>query len=141
MPVSFIVSMSDDMKRILLVEDEESIAHLATVVLQKCDYAVSHARSGDEALEIIEGLAPDLLLTDNMMPGMDGVDLCRRVRRLPDIGSIPIVMLSAAREPEEVSGVVDAYIRKPFTPARLVAVVRQSMDGHGPESSSGFLDV
>lgn len=115
------------MSRILLVEDEESLAYLATMILEGCGYDISHARSGEEALTMIEHSKPDLLLTDNMMPGMDGIDLCRRVKEMPAARSTPIVMLSASPCPDDADELVDAFLRKPFTPERLIAVVRRSL--------------
>ena len=124
------------MSRILLVEDEESLAYLATMILEGCGYSISHARSGEEALTMMEHSKPDLLLTDNMMPGMDGIDLCRRLREKTSAGNIPIIMLSASPRPDEAGDLVDAFLRKPFTPERLIVVVRRVLGEAGSQHSA-----
>lgn len=91
-------------------------------------YVVLTAADGLEALSRLEEVCPDLIITDIMMPGMSGHELCARVRAHPEWASIPVVFLTAKAEKEdrqrgEVLG-VDHYLVKPFNPQELLQVVR-----------------
>jgi len=111
---------------ILLVEDEQSIASLVTLYLQNEGYTVTHVADGAQALPAVERLRPSLVILDVMLPGMDGIEICRRLRASDE--SLPIVMLTARdAEVDRVIGLelgADDYIAKPFSPRELVARVK-----------------
>jgi Response regulators consisting of a CheY-like receiver domain and a winged-helix DNA-binding domain len=113
-------------KRILVVEDEEAIARLISYNLKKEGFEVLTSGDGLEALEMIRSERPDLIILDIMLPGMDGFDICRVIRK-EDI-SVPIIMLSARNEEvDKILGLElggDDYVTKPFSPRELIARVR-----------------
>lgn len=118
---------------ILVVEDEPSIAEIATLYLKRAGYTVQTAQDGQEALEVIEDQMPDLIILDLMLPHLDGYDLTRWIR---DQSNVPIIMLTARRsEADRIAGLemgADDYVVKPFSPQELVsrvrAVLRRTMD-------------
>jgi DNA-binding response OmpR family regulator len=111
--------------RVLLIEDEDHIADLVRMYLEAERYEVQRARSGEEGLEIFDRMRPKLVLLDLMLPGLDGVEVCRRIR---ERAGIPVVMLTARdSEIDKVLGLeigADDYITKPFSPRELVARVK-----------------
>ena len=114
--------------RVLIVEDEPDIRALVVHHLKREGYQVSAASSGEEALRQVQAAPPDLVLLDLMMPAMDGLEVCRRLRQDPATVSLPIVMLTAkGDEVDRVLGLeigADDYIVKPFSPKELLARVR-----------------
>ncbi|RPI33101.1 MAG: DNA-binding response regulator [Chloroflexota bacterium] len=110
---------------ILVVDDEPKIARLARDYLEKDGFRVTNASDGSTALAMARRERPDLIVLDLMLPGMDGLDVCRALRRESDI---PIIMLTArAEETDRLIGLelgADDYIVKPFSPRELVARVR-----------------
>lgn len=128
-------------EHILVVEDEKKIADLLKDYLCNEGFRVSCLARGDEALERIAGLAPDLILLDLMLPGMDGVSLCREVRKT---SNVPIIMVTAkVEELDRLIGLeigADDYICKPFSPrevvARVKAVLRRARPGETPRRLS-----
>jgi len=113
---------------ILAVEDEEDLLELVTVNLLKEGFQVTGATSGEEALRLARTLAPDLIVLDLMLPGIDGLDVCRILKHDGNMCHIPIIMLTAkGSEADIVTGLglgADDYIPKPFSPRVLVARVR-----------------
>jgi two-component system response regulator BaeR len=124
-------------EHILVVEDEKKIADLLKDYLGNEGFQVSCLGRGDEALARIETLAPDLILLDLMLPGVDGITICREVRKSSDV---PIIMLTA--KVEEVDRLIgleigaDDYVCKPFSPrevvARVKAVLRRARPAEKP---------
>ncbi len=114
--------------RVLIVEDEPDIRALVVHHLKREGYQVSAASSGEEALRQVQAAPPDLVLLDLMMPAMDGLEVCRRLRQDPATASLPIVMLTAkGDEVDRVLGLeigADDYVVKPFSPRELLARVR-----------------
>jgi len=114
--------------RVLIVEDEPDIRDLVVHHLKREGYQVSAAASGEEALRQVQAAPPDLVLLDLMMPAMDGLEVCRRLRQDPATAMLPIVMLTAkGDEVDRVLGLeigADDYIVKPFSPKELLARVR-----------------
>lgn len=113
---------------ILVVEDEESIRELIALNLQAVGYTVETACDGMQALEKIKSVHPDLILLDWMLPGMDGIDVLRRLKADAKAASIPVIMLTAKSEESDIvlgleMGAYD-YITKPFSNKVLVARVR-----------------
>lgn len=113
---------------VLVVEDEEDILQLVEYNLLKEGYTVSCARTGEEGLRLARDEKPDLVLLDLMLPGIDGHEVCRALRREAATEKVPIVMLTAkGEEADVVAGLeqgADDYITKPFSPKVLVARIR-----------------
>ena len=109
--------------RILVIDDDPDIAKLLTIILKPQGFAVSRACDGREGLKNTYELHPDLIILDVMMPGMDGWDVCTRLRELADV---PILMLTArSAEQDLLRGFAlgaDDYMKKPFSNAELEAV-------------------
>lgn len=120
-------------ENLLVVEDEDDIRELLSYNLTKEGYRVTGAASGEEALKISRSAPPDLVLLDLMLPGVDGLEVCRLLKREAHTRQIPIVMLTAkGEEADIVAGLelgADDYITKPFSVrvllARLRAVLRR----------------
>ena len=115
-------------ENILVVEDEENILELVEYNFKKEGYRVQTAMTGEEALEAVSANAPDLIVLDLMLPGIDGLEVCRRLKRESRTQHIPIVMLTAKGEESDiVTGLelgADDYITKPFSPRILTARIR-----------------
>ena len=113
--------------RVLIVEDERDIRDLVVLHLQRDGYQVSTAGSGEEALLQVKQSPPDVVLLDLMLPGMSGLEVCRRLRQEQGTATLPILMLTAkADEVDRVVGLemgADDYVVKPFSPKELVARV------------------
>lgn len=113
---------------VLVVEDEEDIVRLLTFHLEKEGYLVKSSESGSEALVLIAEQPPDLIVLDIMLPEMDGLEVCRRLRSNEKTAAIPILILSARKEEfDKVLGLelgADDYMVKPFSVRELVARVR-----------------
>ncbi|WP_159716243.1 phosphate regulon transcriptional regulator PhoB [Geminicoccus flavidas] len=113
---------------ILVVEDEPPLQQLLAYNLKSAGFEVVQAFDGEEALQLIDERAPDLVLLDWMLPEVSGVELCRRLRRRADTSAVPIIMLTArTEEHDRLRGLetgADDYVTKPFSPAELVARIR-----------------
>jgi DNA-binding response OmpR family regulator len=116
------------MKSILLVEDEENIADMLRGFFERDGFRVFHAFTGEEALERLKSRPVSAVLLDLNLPGMDGVDVCRKIRRMSDV---PLIMLTARdSEVDKVVGLeigADDYVTKPFSPRELLARVKAVM--------------
>jgi len=132
--------------RVLLVEDERDIRELVRYGLEQEGYIVDEAADADTALERIARRAPDLMVLDVMLPGMSGLELCRRMRAQPPTAAMPILMLTAkGAEVDRVLGLemgADDYVVKPFSPrevlARIRALLRRAQLLSEPGESGGF---
>lgn len=115
-------------KKILVVEDEQDIAQLVQHYLQKEGFRPVTAMNGIEALKKAKEEKPDLIVLDLMLPELDGLEVCKRVRSIPETAMIPIIMLTAkAEESDTIVGLelgADDYVTKPFSPKALVARVK-----------------
>ncbi|MFC1467587.1 response regulator [Verrucomicrobiota bacterium] len=119
---------------ILAVEDEEDIRELLEFNLSRHGFDVATAESGEDALELINKNRPDLVLLDLMLPGLDGFEICRRIKSRDATKDIPVIMLTArGEEADVVTGLelgADDYMTKPFSPrvliARINAVIRRA---------------
>jgi DNA-binding response OmpR family regulator len=113
---------------ILIVEDEEDILELIQYNLSREGYRVRGVRDGEEALELVRSGDPDLVVLDLMLPGLDGLEICRRLKQDPLTRAIPIIMVTAkGEESDVVLGLglgADDYVPKPFSPRELVARVK-----------------
>jgi two-component system phosphate regulon response regulator PhoB len=115
-------------EKILVIEDESDIAEIMQYNLAREGYRVSVLSDGDDAFDHVLAESPDLVLLDLMLPGSDGLDLCRRFKQDPVTRSVPVIMVTAKGEESDVIlglGMgADDYVRKPFSPKELVARVR-----------------
>jgi DNA-binding response OmpR family regulator len=115
-------------KRILIVEDERDILDLVRLYVEKEGYRTMSAGSGTEALRHIKADRPDLIVLDLMLPEMDGLEVCKRLRGDSQTAMIPIIMLTAkAEESDTIIGLelgADDYVTKPFSPKSLVARIK-----------------
>jgi len=114
-------------KRLLVVEDDRNLLRAIAVSLRRAGFEVATARGGEEALESLAGTIPDLIVSDIMMPGMDGYTLAEHIRSNARTDLIPVVFLTAkdARK-DRIAGSrasVDAYLTKPFEPEELIAAI------------------
>jgi len=129
--------------RVLIVEDEEPLTLLLRYNLEAEGYAVDVAARGDEAEVKLKEAAPDLVVLDWMLPGMSGIELCRRLRARPETERLPIIMLTArGEESERIRGLAtgaDDYIVKPFSVPELVARIRALLRRARPERIAGKL--
>lgn len=145
--------MTDQKKHILVVEDEEDILALLHFNLIKAGFDVTCAACGEEGLSKVGENKPDLILLDLMLPGIDGLEICRRLRQDEETEAIPIIMLTArGEEGDVVRGLemgADDYVTKPFSIKVLLARVQTVMkrrNGLGKEEeleeiSAGDLKV
>lgn len=117
-----------DKKRILVVDDEEDILELVSFNLKKQGYEVDGVTTGERALELARSTTYDLIVLDLMLPGLDGLDVCRSLKTDVRTSSVPVVMLTArGEEPDIVLGLemgADDYVTKPFSPRVLLARIR-----------------
>jgi DNA-binding response OmpR family regulator len=115
-------------RRVLVVDDEPNIRDVLRQYLEVAGYVVGEAATGAEALRAAESRPPDLIILDLMLPGIDGVEVCRRLRQA---SAVPIVMLTArSEEPDKVDGFragADDYVTKPFSPREVVMRVEAIM--------------
>jgi two-component system, OmpR family, phosphate regulon response regulator PhoB len=129
--------------RILIVEDEEALTLLLRYNLEKAGYDVEVVARGDEADLRFKESAPDLVILDWMLPGLSGIELCRRLRARPETSQLPIIMLTArGEESERVRGLstgADDYIVKPFSVPELLARVSALLRRSSPERVADIL--
>jgi two-component system, OmpR family, alkaline phosphatase synthesis response regulator PhoP len=119
-------------KRILLVDDEVDFIEVVRVRLEDSNYEVIVAYDGEEALERAERDEPNLIILDIMLPKISGFDVCRKLKIDENFKNIPIIMLSAKFQPNDVNfGIAmgaDAYITKPFEPQVLIEKIRELLN-------------
>jgi two-component system phosphate regulon response regulator PhoB len=130
--------MSADIPRVLLVEDEPAQREVLSYNLEAEGFAVSRAETGDEALVLVAEEAPDIMVLDWMLPGVSGIEVCRRLKMRPETRGIPIIMLSArGEEGDRVRGLetgADDYVTKPYSVIELMARVRAQLRRTRPAS-------
>lgn len=128
-----------------MIEDEEPIALLLRYNLESEGYRVTHTLRGDEAEIILQEQLPDLILLDWMLPGLSGIELCRRIRTKPETKNIPIIIITArGEESERVRGLAtgaDDYIVKPFSVPELLARIRAVLRRYSPNRLAGILEA
>ena len=117
---------------ILVAEDSPTQAEQVRSLLEQQGYRVTLARSGEEALERLDAEDFDLVLSDIVMPGMNGYDLCRRVKERGSQAPLPVVLLTSLADPTDIvrglEAGADNYITKPYEPDQLLARIRRVLD-------------
>jgi two-component system, OmpR family, alkaline phosphatase synthesis response regulator PhoP len=134
--------MSTQTHKLLLVDDEQDILEFLTYNLRKEGYHVTSATNGDEALAIARREQPDLVLLDVMMPGLDGIEVCRELRQMPGMSDVLIAFLTArAEDYSHIAGFeagADDYINKPIKPrvliSRIKALLRRAPNANANEA-------
>jgi len=128
-----------DSKRILVVDDEERVREMLGFRLRLFGYEVLEATNGQEALEIAAREKPDLVLLDIMMPGMDGFQVCSRLKRNEETRGIPVVILTAKADAKDVTRAVNSgasdYVVKPYDPMVLQQKVAKNLGEDVPVGS------
>jgi two-component system phosphate regulon response regulator PhoB len=123
--------MSADQPKVLIVEDEPAQREVLAYNLEAEGFKVAKAETGDEALLLVNEDAPDIIVLDWMLPGVSGIEVCRRVKSKAETRAIPIIMLSArSEEVDRVRGLetgADDYVIKPYSVVELMARVRSQL--------------
>ncbi|MCD6117582.1 response regulator [bacterium] len=119
---------------VLIVDDEPDISELVAFNIKNSGFDAKIAGSGEQAIKDVRSASPDLIVLDLMLPGIDGLDVCRLLKSDPETSSIPIIMLTARGEENDiVKGLelgADDYITKPFSPQILIARIKSVMRRH-----------
>lgn len=117
------------MKKILIVEDQEDILEVIRITLELEDFDLHAAADGEEGLSTALKIRPDLVLSDVMMPGMDGLQLCKRIKAEQSLKRTRVILLSARGQGSDrkagLDAGADAYLTKPYSPLSLLETVRQ----------------
>jgi len=115
-------------EKILIVEDEKDIVKMLEYNLKKDGYSTLSARNGEDAIDSAKRSQPNLILLDLMLPGMDGLEVCRTLKAERKTSNIPIIMLTAkSQESDKIVGLelgADDYVTKPFSPRELIARIK-----------------
>ncbi|WP_170367114.1 phosphate regulon transcriptional regulator PhoB [Ruegeria arenilitoris] len=129
---------------ILIVDDEPALREVLAYNMQSAGYKVVQAASGEEALVLVQEVAPDLIVLDWMMPNLSGIELCRQLKARPQTRAIPIIMLSArSDEGDKVRGLetgADDYVAKPYSMAELMARIRAQLRRVRPAAAAETLE-
>jgi len=124
---------SPSAKKILIVEDEHDILQLVKLYLEKEGFRTVSAKTGMEGLQQVKQEKPDLVVLDLMLPEIDGIEVCTRLRSAPETAMLPIIMLTAkAEESDTIIGLelgADDYVIKPFSPKPWLPASKPSFDG------------
>jgi len=127
---------------ILVIDDEEDIRELLKFNLENEGYSVSSVATGEEALDSVRKLFPDLIILDLMLPGIDGLEVCKKIKSDEQLQHIPVLMLTAkSEETDEVIGLelgADDYLTKPFSPRILLARLKSLIRRKSPKDESGL---
>jgi two-component system phosphate regulon response regulator PhoB len=130
---------------ILLVEDELGIQELLKLNLGQAGHQVTAANDAEDALQYLRNTLPDVILLDWMLPGMSGIDLCKRLRSDNRYQPVPIIMLTArGEEQDKVAGLdtgADDYITKPFSPRELVSRIRAVLRRRAPQMTEELVEM
>ena len=127
--------------QLLMIEDDARLAKMVVEYLGQSGFEVTHAADGETGLEQLQLIQPELVILDLMMPGIDGLEVCRRIRALQgDVARVPVLMLTAKGDPmDRIIGLelgADDYLPKPFEPRELLARVRAVLRRRGETGSA-----
>jgi len=124
-------ALGEDAKTVLIVEDNDEVSRFISEILMG-QYKLLYARNGQEALEKTCEFMPDIVVTDVMMPVMDGYTLCQRIRGMRAVNHVPIIIISAlGAEEDRIKGLkagADAFLSKPFNPDELLILIEKELD-------------
>lgn len=130
---------------ILVVEDEPAIQELISAALQHAGHRVMRAYSAEEAVPLVNGTLPDVVLLDWMLPGTSGIEFARRLRGDERTRDLPVIMLTArGEEQDKVAGLeagADDYLTKPFSPRELVARIKAVLRRRAPQMTEDCVEV
>jgi len=122
---------------VLIIDDEKDLIEMVRYSLEKHGFDVIGALDGESGLDIAKNQAPDIVLLDLMLPGVDGLEVCKRLRNDPKTARLPVLMLTAkAEETDRIVGLelgADDYITKPFSPREVVARVKAVLRRAAPQ--------
>ena len=125
-------------KHILVVDDEIGALTLIGIMLERGGFGVLKAKDARQALSVLDQNAPDMIILDVMMPGMDGIELCKVIRGRQDVPQTPILILSARGDAESIMRGIEAgandYLPKPILHHDLVAKIRNMLGQNTPEA-------
>ena len=129
--------------KILIVEDDPDISELIHFNLEKAGYQTVRAEDGEQALRLTQKHQPDLILLDLLLPGLNGLEVCRRLKRDPAVQHIPIMMVTAkGDEMDRVVGLelgADDYVVKPFSIREIILRIQKLLDRREKQAASSFL--
>ena len=115
------------MQQVLLVDDEPLFLSMFATILERAGYTVQEASDGSQALRLISESAPDLIISDLMMPGLDGIELCEEIRANPQMKSIPFVLLTAISDRERHQIAMNRGVTRVLTKPILPQVLSQEV--------------
>lgn len=125
--------MTPDKKTALIVEDSKALANMLSFLFMSRGIEVTTAMNGEKAMEQIKESAPDIIITDLMMPEMDGFELCKAVEKDAELKHIPLIVVSAlssTKNKEQLLSLgADNYFQKPFEPAELITCAEKALNG------------
>lgn len=129
-----------DQRRIMVIEDHAQTRELLQYNLQAAGYEVRTAAGGEQGLEVMSRWRPDLVLLDIMMPELDGLEVCRRLKRISALRAVPVIMLTArGDEVDRVVGLelgAEDYVVKPFSPRELLLRIKNALRRSGADAAS-----
>ncbi len=128
------------MNTLLLIEDDHRLANMVSEYLEQSGFAVQHAPNGLNGLKTLQDIHPSMVLLDLMLPDIDGLEVCKRIRALPGaLAQTPVLMLTAKGDPmDRIVGLelgADDYLPKPFEPRELLARIRAVLRRHAPQET------
>lgn len=127
------MSTDSSEKKVLVADDEQAITELVAFALEMEGYLVIQAPDGPEALRLVKEERPDLAMVDVMMPGLDGREVSRRIKSDPETADIPVLLFSAAPNPDLTQALADGFMPKPFDVNQLVETVKRYIKDGGKE--------
>jgi DNA-binding response OmpR family regulator len=132
-------------KLIAVVDDEPDILELVSLHLKNAGFKIKQFLDGESFYRFIDTQIPDLIILDLMLPDMDGLEICKYLRRKDELASIPVIMLTAkSEETDKLLGLelgADDYVTKPFSPKELVARVKAVLGRHAPTAETKKIEI
>ena len=131
--------MNEKLKRVLVIDDEEEIVNAAKRMLERCGYTVKTALNGKEGMDIVNEARPDIIITDIIMPVMDGYEFFKQLRKEDFTSRIPVIILTARPNMEDSFRAlgVEGFVTKPFTSENLIDKIERLTKGDEAKSSRG----
>jgi len=132
-------------KVIAIVEDEPDIVELVTVNLKRAGFTTHGFTTAEKFFSFLKSQTPDLIILDLMLPDIDGLDICKRLKKIDALAAIPVIMLTArADETDKILGLelgADDYVTKPFSPKELVARVKVALRRLSPKEVTQKIEI